>query len=114
MTRKAPVVCERDCNPSSHSSRKSGLTLPTVASRGKEVADWCKAQGDWELEVAERPPGVRGFSVLPTRWIVERTFGWLARTRSMSKDYERQVQTSEPLIEGAMMRLLVARLGQRS
>ena len=44
-----------------------------AASRGKELADWCKAQGDWDLEVVERTPGVRGFAVLPKRWIVERT-----------------------------------------
>ena len=83
-----------------------------AAYRGKELADWCKAEGDWELEVVERTPGVRGFSVLPKRWIVERTFGWLSRNRRKSKDYERKVQTSETLIEVAMIRLLVARLGR--
>ena len=80
--------------------------------RGQELAGWCKAQGDWDLEVGERTPGVRGFSVLPKRWIVERTFGWLSRNRRMSKDYERKVQTSETLIEVAIIRLLVARLGR--
>jgi putative transposase len=83
-----------------------------AAYRGKELADWCLAEGGWDLEVVERPPGVRGFSVLPKRWVVERTFGWLSRNRRMSKDYERRVQTSETLIEVAMIRLLVARLGQ--
>lgn len=63
--------------------------------------------------MVERTPGVRGFSVLPKRWIVERTFGWLSRNRRMSKDYERKVQTSEALIEVAMIRLLVVRLGQQ-
>ena len=38
--------------------------------------------------------------------------GWLSRNRRMSKDYERKVQTSETLIEVAMIRLLVARLGR--
>ena len=80
--------------------------------RGHELADWCQAQGGWDLEVVERTPGVRGFAVLPKRWIVERTFGWLSRNRRMSKDYERKVQTSETLIEVAMIRLLVARLGR--
>jgi putative transposase len=50
------------------------------------LADWCNAHGDWELAVVERTPGVRGFSVLPKRWIVERTFGWLARNRRMSDE----------------------------
>jgi putative transposase len=84
-----------------------------AAYRGKELAEWCKAEGDWDLEVVERTPGVRGFAVLPKRWIVERTFGWLSRNRRMSKDYERKVQTSETLIEVAMIRMLVARLGRR-
>jgi len=78
------------------------------------LADWCQAEGGWELEIVERTPGVRGFAVLPKRWIVERTFGWLSRNRRMSKDYERKVQTSETLIEVAMIRLLVARLGRQT
>jgi transposase len=45
---------------------------------------------------------------------VERTFSWLSRNRRMSKDYERKVQTSETLIEVAMIRLLVARQGRRN
>ena len=53
-----------------------------------------------------------GFKVIPKRWIVERTFGWLSRCRRMSKDYERKVQTSETLIELAMIRLLLVRIGQ--
>jgi putative transposase len=85
-----------------------------AAYRGKELAGWCKAQGDWDLEVVERTPGIRGFAVLPKRWIVERTFGWLSRNRRMSKDDERKVQTSETLIEVAMIRLLIAHLGRRT
>lgn len=83
-----------------------------AAYRGPELAVWCRAQGDWELEVVERTPGVPGFAVLPKRWVVERTFGWLSRARRLSKDYERMVQSSETLIEVAMIRLLVARLGR--
>lgn len=86
-----------------------------AAYRGQELADWCKAVGDWEFAVVQRTsPGVRGFAVQPKRWVVERTFSWLSRNRRMSKDYERKVQTSETLIEVAMIRLLVARLGRRT
>jgi len=69
--------------------------------------------GDWQLEVAHRTTGACGFAVQPNRRDVERTFSWLSRNRRMSKDYERKVQTSETLIEVAMIRLLVARQGQR-
>jgi putative transposase len=85
-----------------------------AAYRRQELADWCKAHGDWDLEVVERTPGVGGFAVLPKRWIVERTFGWLSRNRRMSKDDERKVQTSETLIEVVMIRLPIARQGRRN
>jgi putative transposase len=82
-----------------------------AAYRGKELADWCLQQGGgWDLEVVEREPGTRGFSVQPRRWIVERSFAWLSRNRRLAKDYERKVQTSEMLIELASIRLLLRRL----
>ena len=85
-----------------------------AAYRGQELAQWCLAQGNWDLEVVERTPGTRGFSVLPRRWVVERSLSWISRNRRLSKDYERKVQTSETLIQVAMIRLLVARLGRSS
>jgi len=83
-----------------------------AAYRGQELANWCKNEGNWDLEVVERPSGQRGFSVQPRRWVVERTFGWISRNRRMSKDYERKVQTSETLIQMVMIRLLLARLSK--
>jgi putative transposase len=85
-----------------------------AAYQGQELAQWCLAQGNWDLEVARRPAGTRGFSIQPRRWVVERTFGWLSRNRRLSKDYERKVQTSETLIQVAMIRLLLARVGCKS
>ena len=49
-----------------------------AAYRGQELAVWCQAEGGWELEVVEREPGTRGFSILPRRWVVERTFSWIS------------------------------------
>jgi putative transposase len=82
------------------------------AYSGKELAKWCEEQGGWELEVVERDKEAKGFEVLPKRWIVERTFGWLRRARRLTKDYERKVQTSETLIEVAMIRLILRRLAR--
>jgi putative transposase len=82
------------------------------AYQGQELYDWCQATGGWELEVVKRPSGARGWTQQPKRWIVERTFAWLLRNRRLVMDYERKVQTSETLIEVAMIRLLVARLAQ--
>ncbi|GHO90113.1 hypothetical protein KSF_001610 [Reticulibacter mediterranei] len=88
--------------------------LADAAYREQELADWCKIEGGWELEVVERAPGQRGFSIQPRRWVVERTFGWLSRSRRLSKDYERKVQTSETLIQVAMIRLLLAQFRRRT
>ena len=82
------------------------------AYSGKELARWCEEQGGWELEVVERDKEAKAFEVLPKRWIVERTFGWLRRDRRLAKDYERKVQTSETLIEVAMIRLMLRRLAK--
>jgi putative transposase len=64
------------------------------------------------LQIVERDRGVKGFEVLPRRWIVERTFSWLIRNRRLSKDYERLVQTSETFIKVAMIRLMLRRLAR--
>jgi len=82
-----------------------------AAYRGQELAQWRQQQGDGrDLEVVEREPDTRGFSVQPRRWIVERSFAWLIRSRRLAKDYERRVQTSETLIEIAATRLVLRRL----
>jgi putative transposase len=83
------------------------------ADTGKKLAAWCREQGGWELETIKRSKAdTEGFTVLSHRWIVERAFGWLARNRRLSKDYERLVQTSENLIEVAMIRSMLKRLSK--
>jgi Transposase DDE domain len=71
------------------SFRASKRFGPMEQVRGWDLAEWCRAEGNWDLEVVKRTPGVRGFSVQPRRWVVERSFGWLSRNRRLSKDYER-------------------------
>jgi putative transposase len=62
------------------------------------------------LEIVKRSDGIKGFYVLPRRWVVERTFGWLGRHRRLSKDYEYLPETSENMIRIAMIKLMVRRL----
>lgn len=50
------------------------------------------------------------FEILPKRWIVERTFGWLNRYRRLSKDYELHSESSEAMIYGSLIRLMLRRL----
>jgi putative transposase len=54
-----------------------------------------------------------GFVLLARRWIVERTFGWINQNRRLSKDYELLPEVSEAMIQGAMIRLMLQRLGEQ-
>jgi putative transposase len=81
---------------------------------GEPLATWCATEGAWRLEIITRMPQAQGFVVRPWCWIVERTLGWIGRQRRLSKDYERKVQTSETLLQLAMIRLMVRRLARSS
>ena len=50
------------------------------------------------------------FEILPKRWVVERTFGWLNRYRRLSKDYETHIENSEAMIYCSLLRLMIRRL----
>lgn len=64
----------------------------------------------WELEVKTRAPGLKGFAVLPKRWVVERSFAWHGRYRRHSKDYERRIDSSESMIRVSSIHLMLRRL----
>jgi len=67
-----------------------------------------------DVEIIKRPSGAHTFQVLPRRWVVERTLGWLNRERRLSKDYERLPRTSEAWVNVAMVRLMTRRLSHPS
>ena len=75
-----------------------------------KLVGWVKETGGWDLEIVKRNDDLKGFHVLPRRWVVERTFGWLGRYRRMSKDYEFHPETSETMVHIAMINLMVRRL----
>lgn len=72
------------------------------------TARWAFVQWLWCVELVHRI--LPGFHVLPKRWIVERTFGWLNRYRRLAKDYERTSESSEALVHIAMIALMARRL----
>lgn len=74
------------------------------------LPDWVQKSFGWILQTVLRPVGVKGFVVLPKRWIVERTFAWLVRYRRHSKDYEKTTASSEALTYLAMISLMTKRL----
>ena len=101
---------------------------------------WIESELGWRVEVVQHPPKLRGEwrpigdladlttlrfewvrlppertgfrGVLPRRWVVERTLGWLGQSRRLSKEYERLCATSEALIYATMTRLMVRRLAR--
>jgi transposase len=76
---------------------------------GAEPAAVAAAEGI-ELEVIKLPTAKRGFVLLPKRWVVERSFGWLARFRRLARDYERLADTLAGLHFVAFAMLLLSRL----
>jgi transposase len=57
---------------------------------------------DFVVEVVRRCDDQKGFKVLPRRWVVERTFGWMIRWRRLVRDYEKRIDVSHALILVAM------------
>jgi transposase len=74
------------------------------------LVGWADRGEGIEVVAVPRNADVKGFQVLPRRWVVERTFGWLARCRRLARDYERKTAHAEAMVKFAMIRLMAARL----
>jgi putative transposase len=72
---------------------------------------WAQRLWRCTVEIVKRTDA-HCFRVLPRRWVVERTFGWLGRYRRLNRDYERQAHTGETMVYVAMIRLMLARLAR--
>jgi transposase len=77
---------------------------------GVAFMKWTMDTYHWILETIKRSDQNKGFVLLPKRWVVERTWGWLNWCRRLSKDYEILPETSETLIYIAMIRIMLKRL----
>jgi putative transposase len=77
--------------------------------RGELIENTRKTFG-WVVEVVSRSNTASKFEVLPKRWIVERTFAWLESYRRLSKDFEFQTETSQTMIQLAMIKLMLNRI----
>jgi transposase len=80
--------------------RTHGIELSIVKRPRK--CSWVRADQD--------PPTIPKFTLLPKRWIVERTFAWLGKYRRLSKDYEFNIATSVAMILLALTRNLIKRI----
>lgn len=77
--------------------------------RGELIENTRKIYG-WIVEVVLRSDTTTKFEVLPKRWIVERTFAWFESYRRLSKDFEYQTETSQAMIQLAMIKLMLNRI----
>jgi transposase len=84
--------------------------MADAGHESRKLARQLLRQDGWKLVIVKR--GQRAFKITGLTWIVERSFAWLSRNRRMSKDYEYKVQTSETMINLAMVRLMLNRLAR--
>ena len=80
--------------------------------QGAATADAVRTEAGIPLEIVKRSDDTAGFTVLPKRWIVERTFGWLGRCRRLAKDFENLTRTQAGFFILAMIRLMMRRISR--
>ena len=86
--------------------------LPGAATKPRGAArdEFCGL----EVGASDKPWSVQvGFEVIPRRWVVERTFGWMIRWRRLVRDYEKRLDVSEAMVHVAMVSLLLRRIAHQ-
>jgi putative transposase len=74
-----------------------------------DLINWVMQFFGWTVEIVKKVAGISGFNVLPKRWIVERTFGWLSFQRRLVRDYEQKIECSQSFVYIAMIRIMLNR-----
>lgn len=108
----------RASTPTLQDAKKDGHTrffprlslISTDCGYAGKLIEWIRALGGCSLQIVKRNDDLKGFAVLPGRWIVERTFAWLGTYRRLSKDYETLTDSSKTIIRIAMIYLMIHRL----
>ena len=85
--------------------------IADTAYQGPRVAAALTAIANWQIEIVKRADAV-GFTVLPKRWIVERTFAWLGRCRRLAKDFENLARIAIAFVWLASIRFMLRRLAR--
>lgn len=86
-------------------------TITTIFADGGytgTLIDWAKAMFQYTVKIVKRSDQ-KGFTILPKRWIVERTFAWLNWSRRLSKDYELRHTSAETMIHVAFAHQMLRR-----
>lgn len=93
----------------SNTLTKLKLIWADGAYRG-QLVNCIKKEFKRKIIIVNKSTNSIGFLALPKRWIVERTFSWLSQYRRHSKDYERNIETSEAMIYVTMIQIMLKRL----
>jgi putative transposase len=78
---------------------------------GDDLYDWVANLTGWVWLVIKRSDEKNKFVLLPRRWVVERSFGWLSFHRRLAKDYEKLTRNSESNLYIAMLPMMLRRAG---
>jgi len=81
--------------------------------QGPKMAAAVQRTGPWEMQIIRRCDQ-RRFVVLPKRWIVERTIGWISHHRRLARDFERHVRCAAAFVRLAMIQIMMRRLARCS
>lgn len=79
---------------------------------GEKLRNGLAQIGQWTIEIIKRSDQVKGFVVLPKRWIVERSFAWLGRCRRLTRDVEATISSSEAWLMIAHIRRVLRKINQ--
>jgi len=79
--------------------------------RGTPIIRWFRSVAAISFQVVKRTE-LHTFKVVPRRWVVERTFGWLLRYRRLVRDYERRPEHHEAMVYWAAVHLMTKRLAR--
>ncbi len=103
------LVLQRLFEEIKHSVHNRWCRLKLIWADGayEAITGLVQKQFGWQLEMVRRPEGSKGFTVLPRRWVIERTFGWLGRYRRLARDYEHTVVSSEAMTYLASIRRML-------
>ena len=76
---------------------------------GQKLKDALKPLGSWMIAIIKRSDTIKGFEVLPRRWVVERTIAWLNRNRRLAKDFEQTIASATAWLFAASVHAFIRR-----
>lgn len=106
----------QDCHGAVALLRALRLRFPDLAYifadrvyRGPQLPAAIADCGPWTIEIVKRPDAVKGFQLLPRRWVIERTFAWLGRSRRLAKDFEATIASATAWLFLASIKIMTRR-----